>query len=613
MNRISCFSSLVFVFFLLLGLSLNNHSAAQIIATIAGNGTSGYTGDGGPAISAMLSTPNSITFDASGSIYFADSRNNCIRKINPSGLISTIAGTGTLGFSGDGGPATSAKLNFPWGVAVDGTGNIYIADSYNNRIRKVSSTGIISTVAGNGIAGYSGDGGPATAAEFNRPNIIAVDNSGNIIIPDELNNAVRKVSPAGIISTIAGTGVPGYTGDGGPATLAQLDYPTGVAVDCRGNIYFADDLNNVIRKINTAGIISTIAGTGLAGFSGDGAAATTARMNGPTSVAIDYIGNIYITDENNFRIRKVTPSGIISTISGNGIAGFNGDGPAITAELNFPYGIAVLNDSGCLFIGDQENNRVRIIRNAFTPGTSISPITGLSSLCVGATITLSDLTTGGSWLSSASPIASVDTSSGVVTGISSGTVVISYTVAGGCSSIKDITVNPLPHAGTISGLDSLCPGKSVPLFDTSSGGTWVSKHTSVAIINGEGVVTGITPGSDSVWYIVTNTCGADTAIFRIGVRSEILCAEGINQIINPQPSAIALFPNPSHGSFTLNLSAPEDVPALITITNVLGQKVKEWTVSTNKETIFHLSEPPGIYFVTARINNECLYLKVVLE
>ncbi len=226
-------------------------------------------------------------------------------SLSPGSIISTIAGNGTAGYSGDGGPAASAELNSPSGVAVDFSGNIYIADYKNNRIRRVDASGVISTVAGKGTAGYSGDGGPASSAELSTPSGVAVDTSGNIYIADSSNNCIRKVDASGVISTVAGKGTGGYSGDGGPASSAELSSPFGVAVDASGNIYIADDKNNRIRKVDASGVISTVAGNGTGGYSGDGGPATSAELNSPSGLAVDSSGNIYIADTTNYRVREV--------------------------------------------------------------------------------------------------------------------------------------------------------------------------------------------------------------------------------------------------------------------------------------------------------------------
>jgi RHS repeat-associated protein len=340
--------------------------APGIIDTVAGNGTAGHSGDGGAATSAELNEPFGVAVDTAGNIYIADNGNNRIRKVTASsGDISTVAGNEICGYSGDGGPAASAELCEPYRVSVDTAGNLYIADRGNNRIRKVTaSTGDISTVAGNGTQGYSGDGGAATSAELHGPIDVAVDTAGNIYIADYGNNRIRKVTVStGDISTVAGNGTQGYSGDGGAATSAELYYAVGVAVDAADNIYIADSGNNRVRKVTSAtGIISTVAGDGTAGYSGDGGAATSAELWTDTSVAVDTAGNIYIVDCNNKRIRMVTAyTGVISTVIWNGTTGYSGDGGAASsAELNGGYDVA-LDAAGNFYIADSGNNRVRAI------------------------------------------------------------------------------------------------------------------------------------------------------------------------------------------------------------------------------------------------------------
>jgi trimeric autotransporter adhesin len=294
---------------------------------VAGTGSYGYSGDGGQATSASMSNSRGVAVDASGNMYIADTNNHRIRMVTKStGIISTVAGTGYPGYSGDGGQATSAALNYPYGVAVDASGNIYIADTDSYRIRMVTkSTGIISTVAGTGSYSYSGDGGQATSAALNSPYGVAVDASGNIYISDTYNYRIRMVTKStGIISTVAGTGYSGSSGDGGQATSAALFYPYGVAVDASGNIHIADSSNYRIRMVTkSTGIISTVAGSGYSGSSGDGGQATSAALNSPYGVAVDASGAIYIADTYNYRIRMFSlpaspaappsPSGIMTS------------------------------------------------------------------------------------------------------------------------------------------------------------------------------------------------------------------------------------------------------------------------------------------------------------
>jgi sugar lactone lactonase YvrE len=268
---------------------------------------SGFTGEGGPATSANL-YPSDVAVDSAGNLYISDQVYSSIRKVTAAtGIITTVAGIGTSGYSGDGGLATTAKLNFPVSLALDSFGNLYIADYFNNAIRKVDATGIISTVAGNGTQGYSGDGGLAISAKLYGPAGIAVDAAGNLYIAEEVNNTIRKVTAVtGIITTVAGNGNPGYTGDGGLATSSRLNSPVGVTVDIAGNLFISDYGNNVIREVAaTTGIITTMVGNGARGYSGDNGSATSASLNGPNDVVVDNIGNLFIADTYNRVVRKV--------------------------------------------------------------------------------------------------------------------------------------------------------------------------------------------------------------------------------------------------------------------------------------------------------------------
>ena len=301
--------------------------------------------------------------------------------------ISTVAGNGTQGFGGgDNGPATSAQLSIPRGVAVDSAGRLYIADSQDNRIRKVSD-GVITTVAGNGGGGFTGDNYPATSTELNSPSGVAVDSAGNLYIADTSNFRVRKVSN-GMITTVAGNGTQGSSGDNGPATSAQLHDPCGVAVDSAGNIYIAD--GNNIRKVSN-GIITTVAGNGTQGFSGDNGPATSAELDGAVGVAADGAGNLYIADSGNNRIRKVS-NGVITTVAGNGTQGFSGDnGPATSAELAGAVGVAV-DSASDVYIADSFNNRIRVSAPAGPCAYSVTPTT-LQAVAAGGSLTVSIQTT----------------------------------------------------------------------------------------------------------------------------------------------------------------------------------------------------------------------------
>ena len=332
-------------------------AADGTITTIAGTGEEGFSGDGGPAVQAYLNSPLDVAVDSAGNLYIADLNNNRIRKVDATGTITTVAGSGEWGFGGDSGPAVQAQLRGPTGVAVDGAGNLYIADRGNHRIRKVDSAGTITTIVGSGQWGFGGDGGPADRAQLRRPYGVATDGVGNLYIADTGNQRIRKVDSTGIITTVPS----------GPATEARLNRPTGVAVDGAGNLYIADSNNNRIRMVDPSGIITTVAGTGeygfgRGGFSGDGGPATNAHLHFPTGVVTDDTGNLFIGDSFNNRIRMVDSAGTITTIAGSGEGGFGGDGgPAAAAGLAQPRGVA-LDGSGNLYIADFNNHRIRVVK-----------------------------------------------------------------------------------------------------------------------------------------------------------------------------------------------------------------------------------------------------------
>lgn len=390
-------------------------ASTPFIYTVAGNDSFGYTGDGGPATFADLNYPLGFVRDSSGNIYIADTYNNLVRKVAAgTGIISTYAGNGTAGYSGDGGPATSAELSLPYALALDSAGNLYISDEINDVIRKVASaTGIITTYAGNGQGAYGGDNGPATNAALALPEGLAVDASGNLFIADMVNNRIRRVTASsGIITTVAGTGATGYSGDGGPATSAQLFFPSGVAVDSAGNLYIADTRNNVIRKVSASNQnISTVAGDGYGatnftgGYTGDGGPATSAELYHPDAVAVDGSGNLYIADTYNQVIREAAAgSGVISTIAGNGPSGYcnalGGDGgPALSATLCYPSDLQV-DVAGNVYVADTSDSRIRLVTAPQVPptATTASPTFSVSPGAYASpqTVTASDATPGAS-------------------------------------------------------------------------------------------------------------------------------------------------------------------------------------------------------------------------
>jgi len=430
-------------FYITDGWNLIREVSGGIITAVAGGGAS--LGDNGPATSALLGSGSGIAFDSSGNLYIADGSNNRIRKVS-NGMITTIAGNGT-GFGGDNGPATGAQLDLPSGVAVDSTGDLYIGDARNGRVRRVSK-GVITTVAGDGTPGSSGDNGPATAAQLNGVAYgLAVDSAGDLYIADAYNCRVRKVSN-GVIANIAGNGFCGFSGDSGPPNAAQLNVPSGVAVDSAGNVFIADTNNHRVRKVSD-GVITTVAGSVTGGFAGDGGIATNAELNFPDGVALDSAGNLYIADSNNSRIRRVS-GGVITTVAGNG-SGYSGDnGPATSAGLSYPSSVAV-DSAGSLYIAG-DPYRVRKVSG------------GAITTVAGAGATVADGTPPANAALNAPSSIAIDPSGDVYISDTGNDRVRVLTPAGASCAY---TVNPLSFSAVASS-----GGNLVVTIQTASGCTW---------------------------------------------------------------------------------------------------------------------------------------------
>ena len=435
------------------------------LKAIAGNGVAGDTGDGGPATAAEINQPGGIGFDPAGNLYIADTQAAVVRKVSPTGIISTFAGTGVRGFSGDGGPATQAQLLLPFSVVSDATGNIFIQDTGNYVIRRVDkSTGIITTYAGTpGAPGYAGDGGPASAAHFNQNQGARFDAAGNFFVPQCARPSIRRIDTAGNISTVAGNFTGGFSGDGGQATSAQLNCPSGVTIDTAGNFYIADEFNQRVRKVNAQGIITTIAGTGTQGSSGDGGPATAAQLNNPNDVQVDAAGNLYIADSGNNEVRKIDQNGVITTVAG-GLQ--NAGSPGVNTPLSL-----TLDATGNLYFAATGNSE---IFELFPAGTTPFPPTPVGTAAAPQTLTLSNIgnlpvTIGGSGSFSTSgntgdfALTGGSCLSGATLAPASGTCTlqVSFTpTAGGLRnltvSVADSAVNS-PQSFTVSGSGAGAP------------------------------------------------------------------------------------------------------------------------------------------------------------
>lgn len=345
-------------------ITMQTPTRAPIVTTVAGSGVIAFSADGSRPTETALARPLAIALDRKDQLYMIDG--DRVRKVGSTAVI-TVVGTGQSGYSGDGAPATAARLNAPRALAFDSQGNLFIADTLNHAVRCVDAHGVITTVAGTGEAGSSGDGGPATSARLSSPSGVAVGFGGTLYIADSGNNRIRSVAPNGSITSYAGTGEPRYAGDGGPATSAPLNSPQGLALDSEGNLYIVDTLNDRVRRVDLEGTITTFAGSGVRSFAGDGGPARVAALSlaaGPLesagqALAVDTQGNLYIADADNQRIRRVGLNGVITTVAGSGQAGYSGDGgPATSAAFNAPLGVAA-DLYGNIYIADTKNGRIR--------------------------------------------------------------------------------------------------------------------------------------------------------------------------------------------------------------------------------------------------------------
>ena len=333
-----------------------------MIETLAGLRAPGFNGDGIPASEAGLHTPSGLAADGKGNLYIADLYTYRVLRIDAAGMITTVAGSGRRGSAGDGGLATEAEFEGPSGLALDGAGNLYVAEYHHHRVRRIDPNGILTTAVGTGQQGFRGDGGWAVEALLDGPAGLAADEAGNLFVADSGNHRVRRIGPDGVIKTVAGTGRFGSVGDGGPAAEAYLWGPSGLAVGKDGSLFVADRGNHRVRRIDRGGVIETVAGARFSGYSGDLGAAAAARLFGPEGLALDPEGNVYVGDVGNHRVRKIDLAGVITTVAGNGTIGFSGDGePGSNASIYQPEALAA-DTAGNLFIADSGNHNVRVVR-----------------------------------------------------------------------------------------------------------------------------------------------------------------------------------------------------------------------------------------------------------
>ncbi len=583
---------------------------AQVIRTIAGVNATGYAGDGGIAINASMASVNSIVTDHNGNIYVSDRQNNTIRKVSTNLMITTVAGLpGTAGMAGDGGPAVAALLNNPMGLAIDATGNLYIADNGNNAIRCIDTNGNIHTVAAlTGVA-------------------IAIDAAHNLLVADG-QTSIWKIDNAGNVSTFAGNGTAAYTGDGGAATAAALRIPQGVTTDHSGNVYVADGGNHVIRKINTAGIISTFAGIHIPGYNGDNIAAATAMLNNPAGIHADAAGNIYLADNGNNRIRKIDNNGTITTIVGNGTAGFTGDGlNATVANLTNPNDLNI-NYKGNIVIADNGNF---VIREVVYAQLTTMNMGWATSMCIGTATTFFPITNndlynvGYQW-----------TVNGVNTGITTadytssalenGDVVRCYIVdpyRGFVLDSEAMTVaNVLPEVTpaiyiTASTGDLVPAGATDVLFTavTDNGGLnplyqWTLDNVAIA---------GATNATFTAGYLAEGTHINCTLISNANCltinevnSNTLVTATGILATLNHMPGGIInIIPNPNNGTFTMKLRTGTDENTAFDywITDLTGKVICHQTANQNHGAIelnINLDNriPEGMYQITLEPNGK---------
>ncbi len=566
----------VFLLTLFVTVLCSRPAYTQTIYTFAGTGTYGYAGDGLPATAALLQLPTGLAYEGSdvavdiaGNVYIADEYNNVIRRVTTTGIISTVVGDNSYGFV-DGVTALSAEMANPAGLAVDAGGNMYIADYWNSRIRKVNSAGIISTIAGTGTSGYLGDGFAATNALLATPNSVALDAAGNVFFSDDQNHVVRKINATtGVISTVAGTGSGGYTGDGVSAITTPLDKPWSLAFDATGNLYIADYGNNRVRMVNASGIISTVAGNGTSSYGGDGLAAVSCGLVEPRGIALDAGGNLYIACGDN-RIVMVNSLGKTVTVAGTGTGGYTTDGvPATTSELNRPIRVA-FDHAGNMYIVDEENDRVRIVTSPIKASFSAATTITCQDSCVTFMNTTTTTTDSITWSATGATVSATHSNTISACFTAAGTNTITLTAyKNGSSSIatNTVTVTPTPHPVIGRSGHVLSLTGSYSTFQWYNGSALITGATSSSY-------TYTSPGNYTVKVDSAGCLGTSSAYSTLGV-TEI-----------PGEVSVKLVPNPNNGTFMLTGSIiSTDNKATIGIYDMIGNEVYKNTVAITQNSV----------------------------